>query len=104
MKFLIVAMFVVIVGFLVWRSKQNTDPTEQACARDIGALLKSNRDAEPQAIADVFVKHGIPRSQCSSVGRMVMGQLSKNGLEPDDSRIAMIKVRDAYSWVPEKIE
>ena len=31
---------------------------------------------------------------------MVIAQLNKNGLEPDDSRIAMIKAREAYTRVP----
>jgi len=34
------------------------------------------------------------------VGRMVMPQLAKQGLEPDDARIAMDRVRIAYSQVP----
>ncbi|SHK27593.1 hypothetical protein SAMN05216369_1314 [Marinobacter antarcticus] len=28
MKFLVVGIIVVVVGFLIWRSKQNTDPAE----------------------------------------------------------------------------
>ncbi len=100
MKFLIVGIFAVIVGCLIWRRKQNTDPAEQACAREIGDLLKSNPDAEPQSIANIFVKHEIARSRCQGVGRMVMPQLRKNGLNPDDSRIAMIRVKAAYSPVP----
>ncbi|PTB94594.1 hypothetical protein C9974_04205 [Marinobacter sp. B9-2] len=102
MKFLIVGVFIVIVGFLIWRSKQNIDPKEQACAREIGELLKSNPNSEPQSIADVFEKHNIFRSQCKSVGRMVMPQLAKQGLEPDDARIAMDRVRIAYSQVPRR--
>jgi hypothetical protein len=100
MQFVIGGIFVLIVAFLVWRSKNNIDPVEQACASEIGALFKSNRDPAPQAIADIFMKHNIPRSQCPRVGRMVIAQLNKNGLEPDDSRIAMIKVREAYTRVP----
>ena len=100
MQFVIGGIVVLVVAFLDWRSKKNTDPVEQACASEIGALFKSNRDPAPQAIADIFVKHNIPRSQCPRVGRMVIAQLNKNGLEPDDSRIAMIKVREAYTRVP----
>lgn len=99
MKFLIVGMFVVVVGFLIWRARQNIDPKEQTCAREIGELLKSNPNAEPQFIANVFEKHNIPRSRCKSIGRMVMPQLAKQGLEPDDARIAMERVRAAYSRV-----
>ncbi|KEF31295.1 hypothetical protein D777_01644 [Marinobacter nitratireducens] len=101
MKFLIIGVFVIIAGALILRSMKNTDPVQQACAREIGALFRSAKDVKPQAIADVFIKHGIPRSQCPSVGKMVIGQLHKHGLEPDDSRIAMITVREAYSLVPE---
>ena len=46
MKFLIIGVFVAIVAVLIWRSKQNTAPEEQACAIDIGKLLKTNPDAE----------------------------------------------------------
>lgn len=56
MKFLIIGVFATIVAVLIWRSKQNTAPEEQACAIDIGNLLKANPDAQPQAIADVFQK------------------------------------------------
>ncbi|MBR9872396.1 MAG: hypothetical protein GYB26_14775, partial [Gammaproteobacteria bacterium] len=66
MKFLILAIFVAITAFLIWRSKQNTDPTEQACAIEIGNLLKANPDAKPQAIADVFMEHGIDPSRCGN--------------------------------------
>lgn len=103
MEFLIVVIFAVFVGAMVLRSKRNTDPAEQACAREIGALLKSNPDAEPQSVANVFMKHEIARSRCQDVGRMVMPQLRKNGLNPEDSKIAMIRVRAAYALVPEEV-
>jgi hypothetical protein len=99
MQFLIIGFFVVIVAFLIWRSKQNTAPEEQACATDIGKLLKANPDASPQAIADVFAKHGIDPSRCQNVGAMVMPQLRKNGLKPEDARIVMGQVRAAYPLV-----
>jgi hypothetical protein len=100
MNFLIAGIFAFIVGFLVWRSKRTTDPAEQACAIEIGALLKSDPDAQPQAIADIFVKHGIARPRCQSVGRMVMPQLRKNGLNPGDAMLTMGRVRAAYALVP----
>lgn len=101
-ELLIVGVFVILVAVAVWWNKQNTDPAEQACAREIGALLKADRDAKPQAIADVFSKHGIARSRCKQVGRLVMPQLRKHGLNPEDAKIAMIQVRAAYSLVPSK--
>lgn len=104
MKFLILAVFVVIVGFLVWRSKQTTDPAEQACARQIGELLKSNPEAGPESVVDVFEKHGISRSRCPSVGRLVMPQLAQQGFAPEDARIAMGRVRAAYSRVSDSNE
>ncbi|WP_417521777.1 hypothetical protein [Marinobacter sp.] len=99
MKFLILAIFATITAFLIWRAKQNTDPTEQACAIEIGKLLKANPDASPQAIADVFTKHGIDPSRCKNVGAMVMPQLRKYGLKPEDARIVMGQVRAAYPLV-----
>lgn len=99
MKFLIIIIFVAIVGFLIWRNKKNTDPAEQACAREIGDLLKANPDAGSQPIADIFIKHGIARSRCQSVGTMVMPQLKKNGLRSEDARIVMAQVRSAYALV-----
>ena len=100
MKFLIIGLFAAIVAFLIWRSKQNTAPEEQACAIDIGNLLKAHPDAQPQAIADVFKKHGIDQSRCKHVGAMVMPQLRKQGLKPEDARILMGQVRAAYPLVP----
>jgi hypothetical protein len=100
MKFLIIGIFAAIVAFLIWRSKQNTDPNEQACAIEIGNLLKAHPDAQPQAIADVFKKHGIDQSRCKDVGAMVMPQLRKQGLKPEDARILMGQVRGAYPLVP----
>ena len=100
MKFLIIGVFVAIVAVLIWRSKQNTAPEEQACAIDIGNLLKANPDAQPQAIADVFQKHGIDSSRCQKVGAMVMPQLRKQGLKPEDARIVMRQVRATYPLVP----
>ena len=100
MKFLIVGIFAAIVAFLIWRSKQNTASEEQACAIDIGKLLKTNPDAQPQAIADVFQKYGIDQSRCKAVGAMVMPQLRKQGLKPEDARIVMRQVRAAYPLVP----
>ncbi|WP_298448835.1 hypothetical protein [uncultured Marinobacter sp.] len=99
MKFLILALFAAITAFLIWRSKQNTDPTEQACAIEIGNLLKANPDTSPQAIADIFMKHGIDPSRCQNVGAMVMPQLRKHGLKPEDARIVMGQVRAAYPYV-----
>src|SRR5690554_8081684 len=87
MKFLIIGVFAAIVAVLIWRSKQNTAPEEQACAIEIGNLLKTHPDAQPQAIADVFKKHGIDQSRCKEVGAMVMPQLRKHGLKPEDARI-----------------
>ena len=87
MKFLVIGVFATIVAVLIWRSKQNTAPEEQACAIDIGNLLKANPDVQPQAIADVFQKHGIDSSRCQKVGAMVMPQLRKQGLKPEDARI-----------------
>ena len=101
MKYLIVIAFVLIAVFLIRRSKQTTNPAEQDCAREIGELIKSNPDAEPQVIAEVFAKHEITPSRCQSVGAMVMPQLRKQGLKAEDARIAMIRVRAAYPKVPE---
>ena len=100
MKFLIIDVFAAIVAVLIWRSKQNTAPEEQACAIDIGNLLKANPDVQPQAIADVFQKHGIDSSRCQKVGAMVMPQLRKHGLKPEDARIVMGQVRAPYPFVP----
>ena len=57
MKYLIVGIIAVIAAFLIWRSKQSTNPAEEACAIAIGDLLKSNPDADPHSIADLFVQH-----------------------------------------------
>ena len=100
MKFLVIGVFATIVAVLIWRSKQNTAPEEQACAIDIGNLLKANPDVQSQAIADVFQKHGIDSSRCQKVGAMVMPQLRKQGLKPEDARIMMGQVRAAYPLVP----
>lgn len=100
MKFLIIGVFAAIVAFLIWRSKQNADPKVQVCAIEIGNLLKANPDAQPQAIADVITKHGIDRSRCNKVGAMVMPQLRKHGLKPEDARMMMGQVRAAYPLVP----
>ena len=100
MKFLIIGVFAAIVAFLIWRSKQNAAPEEQTCAIEIGNLLKTHPDAQPQAIADVFKKHGIDHYCCQKVGTMVMPQLRKQGLKPEDARIVMGQVRAAYPLVP----
>jgi len=100
MNYLIVAIVAVVVGFLIWRSKQSTAPAEQACAREIGDLLKSHPGADPQSVANLLVQHEIARSRCRSVGRMVMPHLRRNGLKPEDARIAMQQVRAAYPLVP----
>src|SRR5690606_41760028 len=63
-------------------------------------ILKANPDVQPQAIADVFQKHGIDSSRCQKVGAMVMPQLRKQGLKPEDARIVMRQVRAAYPLVP----
>lgn len=101
MKFLIIVIFLVIVGFAIRRRQQNTDPADQACAIAIGDLLKADPDAGPQAIADIFAKHGIARSRCQNVGRLVMPQLRKHGLSPEDAMLTMSKVKAAYPRVPE---
>ena len=102
MKFLIVGVFVVVVACLVWRSKQNIDPVEQACAREIGDLLWSDPDTRPESIAGILVKHGIVRSRCQNVSRMVMPQLRKHGMKPEDAKIAMISVTAACPLVPQE--
>lgn len=99
MTFVIVGVFIIVVGFLIWRSKQNIDPAEQACAREIGDLLGSDPNAELQSIAEVFDRHGISAPRCKNVGRMVMPQLARRGLCPDNARLAMNRVRAAYSKV-----
>ena len=99
MKFLIIGLFVVVAVFLIRRSKHTTNPTEEACAKEIGELIKSDPEAESQAIAEVFSKHGIAPSRCYKVGAMVMPQLRKQGLKAEDARLVMIRVRSAYSQV-----
>ncbi len=99
MKFLIIGLFVVAAVFLIRRRKQMTNPAEQACAKEIGELIKSDPEAESQAIAEVFSKHGIAPSRCYKVGAMVMPQLRKQGLKAEDARLVMIRVRSAYSQV-----
>ncbi|SFM50570.1 hypothetical protein [Marinobacter pelagius] len=100
MKLLVIAIFVGVVLFLIYRSKKNIDPAEQACAKEIGSLLNSDPDADTRTIADIFARHDIDQSRCSRVGAMVMPQLRKNGMKPEDARIAMIQVKKAYSLVP----
>ena len=99
MKFLIVGLFVVVVVFLVRRSKHTANPAEEACAIEIGELIKSNPEAGSQAIAEVFSKHGIASSRCYKVGAMVMPQLRKHGMKAEDARLVMTRVRSAYSQV-----
>lgn len=48
----------------------------------------------------MFVNHKIDLSRRQSVGAMVMPQLRKNGLKPEDAQIAMIRVKKAYHLVP----
>ena len=100
MEVLIIVIFVVVVLFLIYRSKKNIHPAEQACAKEIGSLLKSDPDADTRTIADVFSRHQIDQSRCSRVGAMVMPQLRKNGFKPEDARVAMTRVKKAYSLVP----
>lgn len=99
MKLLIVGLFAAIVAFLIWHNKQTINPNEQACAIEIGNLLKADPEAKPQAIADVFIKYGIDRSRSGTVGSLVMPQLRKNGLKPEDARIVMERVRAAYALI-----
>ena len=96
MKYLIVIAFLVIAAVLIRRAKQATNPEEQACARAIGELIKSDPDATAQEIASIFRKHGISGSRCKNVGAMVMPQLRKQGLRAEDARLAMIRVRAGY--------
>lgn len=99
MDYLLVGIIVIIAALLIWWSKQSANPADEACAREIGDLLKSNPDADPQSIANLLEQHEIDRSRCHSVGRMVMPQLRKNGLKPEDARLAMRRVRAAFSLV-----
>lgn len=100
MKLLMVAIVVIIAGFLIWNSKQKLDPAEQACARDIAKLFKATPDVPPQAIADVLIEHQITRERAPHVGRMVMPQLRNSGLVPEDAMLAMGRVKSAYTLVP----
>ncbi|MEC7816014.1 MAG: hypothetical protein VX939_07060 [Pseudomonadota bacterium] len=96
MKYLIIGLFIVVSVFLIRRSKQTTDPIEQACAREIGELIKRDPDAVASEISAIFEKHGIAASRCKNVGAMVMPQLRKQGLRAENARIAMIRVRAGY--------
>ncbi|MGF2685858.1 hypothetical protein ACQUWM_05110 [Marinobacter sp. DUT-3] len=100
MKYLSVAVFIVLV-FLAFRSNRNKDPAKQSCANDIGQLIRKDRNATPEDIAKVFVRHKIIRSESSKVGRLVMPQLMKIGLEAEDATMIMHQVRQAYAFVPE---
>ncbi|WP_100637785.1 hypothetical protein [Marinobacter salexigens] len=99
MKFMIAAVFIAVAGVLIWHTKQNLNPVEHACAKEIGDLLDASPDAEPQSIANIFKKHGIPQSRTDKVGAMVMAQLKKHGMKSEDARIVMAQVRAAYSLI-----
>ncbi|AZT83608.1 hypothetical protein EHN06_08685 [Marinobacter sp. NP-4(2019)] len=100
MKFLFVALFITAV-FLVVRMARKQDPVKQACANEIGQLIRKDRNANPKDIAQVFIRHKVSRSETSKVGRLVMPQLMKVGLEPDEATMVMHQVREAYNFVPE---
>ena len=53
MKFLIIGVFAAIVAVLIWRSKQNTAPEEQACVFQTKVATDSRRSLPP-----------IPRESC----------------------------------------
>jgi len=100
MKYMILLVFAVI-GLLAWNSRKNIDPAEQACAREIAQRLRSDPDARPEVIADIFVKHGIVRSRCRNVSRMVIPQLRRLGVRQEDAQIVMMPVKAACSLVPD---
>lgn len=102
MEFVIVAGFLALLGLAAWWHKRHADPAEQACARDIGALLAEDRDASSKAIAEVFTQHGVVKSRCPQIGRLVMPQLRKRGLNPEEARMVMRQVRAAYALVPSR--
>ena len=101
MKFLIIVIFVVIAVFVIRRRQQNSDPAHQPSPIPLPPLLRAHPDAGPQAIADIFAKHGIARSRCQGVGRLVMPKLRQHGLSPEDAMLTMSRVKAAYSRVPE---
>ncbi|MFL1465988.1 hypothetical protein [Marinobacter sp. HN1S83] len=101
MKYLFVAAVFIVLVFLAFRSNRNKDPAKQSCANDIGQLIRKDRNATPEDIAQVFVRYKITRPDTSKVGRLVMPQLMKIGLEAEEAMMIMHQVRQAYAFVPE---
>lgn len=101
MTYLFVAAVFIALVLLAFRSARNTDPAKQSCANDIGQLIRKDRNATPEDIAQVFVRHKITRPDSSQVGRLVMPQLMKIGLESEEAMMIMHQVRQAYAFVPE---
>lgn len=101
MTYLFVAAVFIALVLLALRNARNTDPAKQSCANDIGQLIRKDRNATPEDIAQVFARYKIPRSDSSKVGRLVMPQLMKIGLEAEEAMMIMHQVRAAYSFVPE---
>ncbi|MDX1597477.1 MAG: hypothetical protein R3295_02340 [Marinobacter sp.] len=101
MTYLFVAAAFIALVLLALRNVRNTDPAKQSCANDIGQLIRQDRNATPEDIAKVFVRHKITRSDSSKVGRLVMPQLMKIGLESEEAMMIMHQVRAAYGFVPE---
>lgn len=63
-------------------------------------VFHSKRSGSGYEIFDCSCIHQIIRSESSKVGRLVMPQLMKIGMEAEEAMMTMHQVRAAYNFVP----
>lgn len=88
-----------VIGLLIFNSMRNADPEAQACAQDIVALLKQNRDAKAADYADVLKRHGRNASNAGEVLKLIKPKLIQAGIRKEDQLDVLTEIRKAKQYL-----
>lgn len=88
-------VILIVVAFIIFKGFGKSDPSAQACAKEIIQLLKHNPDAEAEEITTIFKAHQRTRQDSGKVTVIVKAHLSQTGILKEEHNNVMTKVRRA---------
>ncbi len=95
MKFILLALAVGVIAYLVINSAKNRNPYAEACAKDVIQLLKKRQDASPDEIAAIFKQHEVPKEHLDNVTTLVKARLHQINISKDKHALLMLEIRKA---------
>ena len=91
----LIVIAVIAIAALIIYSTQHRDPAAEACAKDLIELLRSNKEASPQAIAEIYRAHNRSTTDVGKVSKLIKSRLVQAGFRQEEHEEVMQRVRAA---------